>query len=159
MPQRGTKRPHLPRRTRRPRAHGHPRSGLWALTLGSMGVVYGDIGTSPLYAFREALLAASGAHNQPGATIGAIERDAVLGVLSLIVWSLMLVVTVKYVIILLRADNNGEGGTLSLMALAQRVARPRTRGHRAASASIGAAMFYGDASSPPPSRCCRRWRA
>jgi KUP system potassium uptake protein len=128
--------------------HGHPRSGLWALTLGSMGVVYGDIGTSPLYAFREALLAASGAHNQPGATIGPIERDAVLGILSLIVWSLVLVVTVKYVIILLRADNNGEGGTLSLMALAQRVLG-RDKTWIVGLGIVGAAMFYGDSVITP----------
>src|SRR5262245_44322282 len=81
-------------------------SSFWALALGSVGVVYGDIGTSPLYAFREAVMAASGA--------GAVTRDNVLGVLSMILWALIVVVTIKYVLILLRADNNGEGGTLSL---------------------------------------------
>ena len=86
-------------------------SGL--LTVGSIGVVYGDIGTSPLYALREAVDAAVGAD-------GAPTREAVLGVLSLILWALIVVVTLKYVVILLRADNNGEGGTLALMALAQR---------------------------------------
>jgi KUP system potassium uptake protein len=80
----------------------------WALTLGCIGVVYGDIGTSPLYAFRVALLAT-----------GDLSRPTVIGVVSLIIWALFLVVTVKYVLILLRADNRGEGGTLSLMALAQ----------------------------------------
>src|SRR5262245_43071363 len=89
------------------------RSGFWALTLGSMGVVYGDIGTSPLYAVREAVVAA---------TSGGMETaDAVLGVVSLILWALTIVVTLKYVVVLLRADNNGEGGTLALMALARRV--------------------------------------
>src|ERR1041385_8262090 len=83
----------------------------WALTLGSMGVVFGDIGTSPLYAFRVALDAAA----EPN---GIVTREIVLGVLSLILWALILVVTCKYVLILLRADNKGEGGTLSLMALA-----------------------------------------
>ena len=84
-------------------------SGFWALTLGSIGVVFGDIGTSPLYAFREAVThAANGA---------PVSRAIVLGVLSLILWSLFIVVTAKYVLLLLRADNNGEGGTLSLMAL------------------------------------------
>src|SRR5215472_15485873 len=75
---------------------------LWPLALGSVGVVYGDIGTSPLYAFREAAAAAAGA--------GPITREVVLGVLSLILWSLIVVVAIKYVLILLRADNNGEGG-------------------------------------------------
>src|SRR5438094_1598758 len=90
-----------------------PSAGFWALTIGSIGVVYGDIGTSPLYALREAVTAAVGSD-------GPITRAAVLGVLSLILWSLIVVVTLKYVLILLRADNNGEGGTLALMALAQR---------------------------------------
>src|ERR1700753_2360477 len=88
------------------------RSSFCLLALGSIGVVYGDIGTSPLYALREAVNAAS--------TDGVISRDAVLGVLSLILWALIVTVTLKYVLILLRADNNGEGGTLTLMALASR---------------------------------------
>ena len=90
-----------------------------ALALGSVGVVYGDIGTSPLYAFREAVIAA--ASDQP------VTRDTVLGVLSLILWALIVTVTLKYVLILLRADNNGEGGTLSLTALATRALGRRTR--------------------------------
>src|SRR5262249_47971280 len=85
---------------------------LLALALGSVGVVYGDIGTSPLYAFREAAIAASDDQ--------IVTRGVVLGVLSLIVWALIITVTLKYVLILLRADNNGEGGTLSLTALATR---------------------------------------
>src|SRR5689334_17461275 len=89
-----------------------PATSFWALTIGSIGVVYGDIGTSPLYAFHEAIVAASGG--------GAITQAAVFGVLSLIFWALVVVVTLKYVVILLHADNNGEGGTLTLMALAQR---------------------------------------
>src|SRR5512140_2866112 len=96
-------------------AHEAPATtGFWALTLGSIGVVYGDIGTSPLYAFREAVTAAS------SGTDGLATPAAVIGVLSLILWALIVVVTLKYVVILLRADNNGEGGTLALMALAQR---------------------------------------
>ena len=79
----------------------------WALTFGSIGVVYGDIGTSPLYAFREAVLAAGG-------DARLVTGAAIYGVLSLIFWSLIFVVTLKYVLILLRADNNGEGGTLAL---------------------------------------------
>src|SRR5215831_20201289 len=89
------------------------QSGLWALSLGSLGVVYGDIGTSPLYAFREAITSAGGSTD-------GVDPDAVLSVLSLILWALILIVTVKYVLVLLRADNNGEGGTLTLMSLAQR---------------------------------------
>ncbi|MGB5800855.1 MAG: KUP/HAK/KT family potassium transporter, partial [Mesorhizobium sp.] len=84
------------------------------LMVGALGVVYGDIGTSPIYAFREALHASG----------EAVSRSDVLGVLSLIVWALTLIVTVKYVAFVLRADNKGEGGTLSLMALA-RMAYPK----------------------------------
>src|SRR5690349_2937044 len=94
-------------------AQPHLPANRAALVLGSIGVVYGDIGTSPLYAFREALSAAVG-H-------GAVTLEGVLGVLSMIVWALIITVTIKYVIVLLRADNNGEGGTLSLTALAARV--------------------------------------
>ena len=93
----------------------HPkreRTNFWALTFGTLGVVYGDIGTSPLYAVRESVLAAGGG--------GAASGIIILGILSLIIWALILVVTVKYVLLLLRADNDGEGGTLALMALAQR---------------------------------------
>jgi KUP system potassium uptake protein len=112
-----------------------------ALTLGAIGVVYGDIGTSPLYAMREAVLAASGARAPAG-------EDVILGILSLIVWALILIVSIKYVIILLRADNNGEGGTLALMALAQRT----FRGRGLAVVMLGmisAALFYGDAMLTP----------
>ncbi len=91
-------------------APGQP--GLLVLSLGSLGVVFGDIGTSPLYALREATAAALGED-------GAPDPATILGILSLILWALILIVSVKYVWILLRADNHGEGGTLSLMALAQ----------------------------------------
>src|SRR2546423_8791035 len=93
-------------------------TSFWALSLGSVGVVYGDIGTSPLYAFREAIAAATAG--------GAVTPAAVLGVLSLVFWALIVIVTLKYVLILLRAANNGEGGTLTLMALAQRAPRRST---------------------------------
>src|SRR5438128_4990261 len=119
----------------------HDKPGLWSLTLGSVGVVYGDIGTSPLYAFREAAAAAAGSS-------GPITREIVLGVLSLIVWALIIVVTVKYVLILLRADNNGEGGTLSLTALASRAIGRRTM-PIVMFGVIGAAMFYGDSVITP----------
>jgi KUP system potassium uptake protein len=119
----------------------HPATGFWALTLGCIGVVYGDIGTSPLYAVREAVVAAVGAN-------GEVTSNAVLGVLSLIIWSLLIVVTAKYVFILLRADNKGEGGTLSLMALAQR-ALGRPSGLILLLGITGAALFYGDAMITP----------
>ena len=109
--------------------------------LGSIGVVYGDIGTSPLYALREAIVAASG-------HAGTASSQAVLGVLSLILWALIIVVTLKYVVILLRADNNGEGGTLALMALAQR-AVSKGGGAIVLLGIISAALFYGDAVLTP----------
>jgi KUP system potassium uptake protein len=122
--------------------HGsaHSTAGFKALMLGSIGVVYGDIGTSPLYALREAVTAAGGA--------GGATPQAVLGVLSLILWALIVVVTLKYVLILLRADNNGEGGTLALMALAQRAV---TSGGAVIVllGIISGALFYGDAVITP----------
>jgi KUP system potassium uptake protein len=124
------------------RSPSHRRTaGFWALTLGSIGVVYGDIGTSPLYAFREAMVAAGASH-------GGVQRDDVLGVLSLIIWALVIIVTLKYVLILLRADNQGEGGTLTLLALAQR-ALGRSAPAAMALGMIGAALFYGDALITP----------
>src|ERR1700675_1185698 len=119
---------------------GSATTGFWALTLGSIGVVFGDIGTSPLYAFREAV--ASAAQGQP------VTRVIVLGVLSLILWALFIVVTAKYVLLLLRADNNGEGGTLSLMALGQR-ALGRRSWPLLAMGVVGASMFIGDSMITP----------
>ena len=119
---------------------GSITTGYWALTLGSIGVVFGDIGTSPLYAFREAVGAA--AQGQP------ITRAIVLGVLSLILWALFIVVTAKYVLLLLRADNNGEGGTLSLMALGQRALGRRSLPLLVLGV-IGASMFIGDSMITP----------
>ncbi len=115
--------------------------GFWALTLGSIGVVYGDIGTSPLYALREAVLAATGSGNP-------VSEPVVLGILSLIIWALLFVVTAKYVLILLRADNKGEGGTLALMALAS---RSLVRGSSVVIllGVISGALFYGDAIITP----------
>jgi KUP system potassium uptake protein len=117
------------------------RASFWTLTLGCIGVVYGDIGTSPLYAVRESVTAAVGAGNPA-------SEPVVLGILSLIVWALILIVTFKYVLILLRADNNGEGGTLALMALAQR-ALGRRGGVVILLGIISAALFYGDAMITP----------
>src|SRR5260221_3704446 len=125
-------------------AHGKTRPAgprFWALTLGTIGVVYGDIGTSPLYALRESVVAAVGAGNPANETV-------VFGILSLIIWALILVVTLKYVVILLRADNNGEGGTLALMALAQR-SLAKGAGGVVLCGIISAALFYGDAMITP----------
>lgn len=119
--------------------HATPQSPL-TLAIGAVGVVYGDIGTSPLYALRESVDAAAGG--------GPIERSMVIGVLSLILWSLILVVTLKYVTILLRADNKGEGGTLTLVALAQR-ALGGSSGLVVVLGAAGAALFYGDAIITP----------
>jgi KUP system potassium uptake protein len=117
------------------------KTGFWALTIGSIGVVYGDIGTSPLYALRESVLAAAGPGNPA-------SEPVVLGILSLIIWALLLVVTAKYVIILLRADNNGEGGTLALMALASR-ALGGGSGIVILLGIVSGALFYGDAIITP----------
>ena len=114
-------------------AHHAPES-FRALALGSMGVVFGDIGTSPLYAMREAL-------HHTRATVS--PEHAVLGVVSLVTWALILIVTIKYVVFLMRADNKGEGGTLALMALAQRVLPQRSTGVFILGV-VGAALFYGD---------------
>jgi KUP system potassium uptake protein len=122
-------------------AKASPRRSFWQLTLGSIGVVYGDIGTSPLYALREAVAAATG-------TGPSMPREAVLGVLSLILWALIIIVTFKYVLILLRADNRGEGGTLALMALAQG-ALGRRAGVMALCGIVSAALFYGDSMITP----------
>jgi len=114
----------------------------WKLALGSIGVVFGDIGTSPLYALRESL-----AHTKENVS----QDTAVLGVVSLVLWTLTLFVTIKYVIFFMRADNKGEGGTLALMALAQKAlgALGASIGRKRSTAVfflgiVGAALFYGD---------------
>jgi KUP system potassium uptake protein len=105
--------------------------------MAAMGVVFGDIGTSPLYAMRQAF------SDRSGLPLG---DAAILGVLSLIFWALLLVVTIKYVAVIMRADNEGEGGVLALASLVQRSARPGARRRRwaIALAMAGAALFYGD---------------
>ncbi|MGA1800830.1 potassium transporter Kup [Rhizobium sp. HT1-10] len=123
---------HSPERKMSPRK-------LFYLTLGSVGVVYGDIGTSPLYAFREAL--------KPVAADG-LTRGEVISLVSLMFWALTIIVTFKYVLFLLRADNDGEGGTLSLLALLLKTAN----GHTAVLMFLGlsgAALFLGDAMITP----------
>ena len=120
-------------------AHGARRDGApFALAplIGVLGVVYGDIGTSPLYAFKTSIEVMN---------TQAVTPGEVIGTLSLIVWSLILVVTVKYIVLIMRADNNGEGGTLALMALAQRLAQSaRTRLVVTTIGIVGACLFFGD---------------
>ena len=122
------------------KSHSKTTQSTAALSLGAIGVVYGDIGTSPIYALREAIRAVAG--DRPPA------EDEVLGVLSIIVWSLTLIVSVKYILFVLRADNQGEGGTLSLMALARRGAG-RYGSAIMLLGMLGAALFYGDAIITP----------
>lgn len=122
-------------------AISRPDPKFWILALGSIGVVYGDIGTSPLYAFREAMVAAGGEH-------GGVDRANVLGVLSLILWALTIIVTLKYIIVLLRTDNQGEGGTLSLLALAQHALAKSVPAVLLLGIG-GAALFFGDALITP----------
>ncbi|RUV97835.1 potassium transporter Kup [Mesorhizobium sp. M5C.F.Ca.IN.020.14.1.1] len=110
------------------------------LMLGALGVVYGDIGTSPIYAFREALHASAGGN--------VANRGDILGVLSLIIWSLTITVTIKYIMFVLRADNRGEGGVLSLMALA-RNSFPTRSAVILGIGIVGAALFFGDAVITP----------
>ena len=108
----------------------------WPAMIGVLGVVYGDIGTSPLYAFKASLTLFKGM---------AFSNTEVLGVLSMIFWSLFLIVTVKYVTLVMRADNHGEGGILALMALAQRVCnRPWSKAVVALVGIAGASLFFGD---------------
>lgn len=111
------------------------------LTLGALGVVFGDIGTSPLYAMRESALAVGG---------HAATQVAVYGALSLIFWSLVIVVTVKYVVFIMRADNNGEGGVMALAALAHRTpVNRRIKTAIGVAALLGLALFYGDGMLTP----------
>jgi KUP system potassium uptake protein len=120
-------------------SHASSSRSLFALALGSVGVVYGDIGTSPLYAFREAL--------KPIAHDG-VTRVEIIGLISLMIWSLTIIVTLKYVLFLLRADNDGEGGTLSLLALLTKSGQA----HKVVLMMlglIGGALFLGDAMITP----------
>lgn len=120
--------------------HGDAKNRFWILLLGCIGVVYGDIGTSPLYAFREAALQA--------AETGGLSSIEIYGICSLILWSLMLVVTLKYVLFLLRLDNRGEGGILSLVVQAYKPAG-KLGPFVFFMGLIGAGLFYGDAAITP----------
>src|SRR5438552_14448303 len=112
-------------------------------TLGALGVVYGDIGTSPLYALKEAAKAAT--------RDGQLTQDAILGVVSLILWALILIISLKYALLILRADNRGEGGIVALLALlSARNARPGTwRAQLLVVGLVGAALLYGDGAITP----------
>lgn len=114
-----------------------------AATLGALGVVYGDIGTSPLYALREAARAASQG--------GSLSQDAVLGIVSLILWALILIISMKYALLILRADNRGEGGIVAMLALlSARNAEPGSwRAYLLIVGLIGAALLYGDGAITP----------
>jgi len=122
--------------------HAPSRHGLAALTLGAIGVVYGDIGTSPLYTVKEIFTPATGV---------AVAPDALIGAISAIVWALMFVVTLKYVVLILRADNRGEGGGLALTALATQAVRerPALRQFLLLLGVFGATLFYGDSVITP----------
>ena len=115
---------------------------LRALTVGAIGVVFGDIGTSPLYAMKESFHAS---HGIP------LNEATVLGILSVMFWAMMALVTVKYLVLMMRADNKGEGGILALTALAQRCFRTTSRGRWIVISLgiFGASMFYGDAIITP----------
>ena len=112
------------------------KSGLAGLTLAAVGVVYGDIGTSPLYALKEVF-----AHGHV-----ALTAENIYGVLSLVFWTLTVVVSVKYVALILRADNNGEGGLIAMLALASQAVkdRPALRRHLLVLGIFGTAIFFGD---------------
>jgi KUP system potassium uptake protein len=117
--------------------HGHGTTGLLGLAVGAIGVVFGDIGTSPLYTLKEAFSPHYGL---------VANHDTVLGILSLVFWALMIVVTLKYVTIIMRADNEGEGGIMALMALAQRTLPRNSRSTYAVGilGIFGASLFFGD---------------
>src|SRR5512141_1573136 len=121
--------------------HG-PRQGTAVLVVTALGVVFGDIGTSPLYALREAF---DPRHGIP------LNADNVMGILSLIVWSMAWTIAFKYLTVMMRADNNGEGGILALLALALRETRaqPVTKWVIISIGIFGAAMFYGDSMITP----------
>src|SRR4029077_17848669 len=127
-------------------SHDHSRHTgtryLLQLGLGALGVVYGDIGTSPLYAMRECF---NGEHALP------LTRGNVLGILSLIFWSLIVVISIKYLVFVMRADNRGEGGILALMALVPRQGEGKGRRHwfLVALGLFGAALLYGDGMITP----------
>src|SRR3954470_24581830 len=134
-----------PEQPAEPPAGHHPRSSLATLAVSAVGIVFGDIGTSPIYAFRETF---SGHHELAN---GPVE---ILGVLSLIFWSMMIVVTLKYVAVIMRADNKGEGGSLALLALINRKSSEGGKRRRWTAGIVllgvfACALFYGDSMITP----------
>ena len=123
-------------------AHGHGKgASRTALAVGAIGIVFGDIGTSPLYAFRETFA---------GAASIAIDRMHVLGVVSLIFWSMLIVVSIQYVTILMRADNKGQGGSLALVALLSRhIGRSKYGWLVVLLGVFATSLFYGDSMITP----------
>ncbi len=126
-----------------PKAHHGPRSPIGIAMLGALGVVYGDIGTSPLYALKEAVRAASGG--------GPLDPRAVVGCVSMILWALILVISIKYALLIMRAGNRGEGGIMAMIALLKaRHAKPGTpRARILVLGLVGAALLYGDGAITP----------
>ena len=125
-----------------PHGHGHPQGPLYKLAIGAIGIVFGDIGTSPIYAFRETF---AGHHEL------RVDQLHVFGVLSLIFWSMMIIVTLKYVTIVMRADNKGEGGSLALLALINRTLSGKKRWTSGIilMGVFATALFYGDSMITP----------
>jgi KUP system potassium uptake protein len=123
-------------------AHGHAQGPLYKLAIGAIGIVFGDIGTSPIYAFRETF---AGHHTL------IPDRLHIYGVLSLIFWSMMIIVTLKYVSIIMRADNKGEGGSLALLALINRTlgGKKRWTSGIIMMGVFATALFYGDSMITP----------
>ena len=131
-------------------AIGSGQKSLAPLVIGAIGVVYGDIGTSPLYTLRECF---TGPHGLP------LTPDNVFGVLSLIFWAITIIVTLKYVALIMRANNRGEGGIMALTALvSSSIHGPRARWWLVGLGIFGAAMFYGDGMITRPSRFSPQWR-
>ena len=123
-------------------AHGHAQGPLYKLVIGAIGIVYGDIGTSPIYAFRETF---AGHH------VLKVDQLHIFGVLSLMFWSMMIIVTLKYVTIIMRADNKGEGGSLALLALINRTLSGKKK-WTSGVVMLGVfatALFYGDSMITP----------
>ena len=124
--------------------HGHKGAGMLALAIGAVGVVFGDIGTSPIYAFRETF---ASHHGAPGIQVDPVH---IFGVLSLVFWSMMIVVTFKYVLTIMKADNKGEGGSLALLALISRKTDgARWTGPLVLLGVFATALFYGDSMITP----------
>src|SRR3954463_5371584 len=123
-------------------AHGHAQGPLYKLAIGAIGIVYGDIGTSPIYAFRETF---AGHH------VLQVDQLHIFGVLSLIFWSMMIIVTLKYVTIIMRADNKGEGGSLALLALINRTlgGKKKWTSGIVLLGVFATALFYGDSMITP----------